>query len=172
MVVGQSIMRCLITEILCWFVSINQVFEDTGMLLRGLAHPTALQACARLLDIGAVTVRLSPKSTASSSPDPSQGSDATGGSQFGSFLATYGAVTVSGKNIFSLLQQGEAVLLYPGGVREAYKGRGEQYQLFWPEKSEFVRMAAKFDATIVPFSGGCCMRVLSRVEQVAVNGMN
>jgi hypothetical protein len=22
-----------------------------------------------------------------------------------------------------------------GGVREAYKGKGEDYQLFWPEKS-------------------------------------
>lgn len=38
----------------------------------------------------------------------------------------------------------------PGG--QAYKGRGEEYRLFWPKKEEFVRMAARFDATIVPFS--------------------
>ena len=29
---------------------------------------------------------------------------------------------------------GEAVLLYPGGVREAFKRRGEAYGLFWPER--------------------------------------
>lgn len=29
--------------------------------------------------------------------------------------------------------------------------QGEEYKLFWPERSEFVRMAAKFGATIVPF---------------------
>ncbi|KAK9678110.1 hypothetical protein RND81_11G188600 [Saponaria officinalis] len=28
---------------------------------------------------------------------------------------------------------------------------GEEYQLFWPERSEFVRMAARFGAKIVPF---------------------
>merc|ERR1711871_1150045 len=38
------------------------------------------------------------------------------------------------------------------GAREACKGRGEEYQLFWPQDGEFVRMAAKFGATIVPFS--------------------
>jgi hypothetical protein len=35
---------------------------------------------------------------------------------------------------------------------QAYKGRGEEYRLFWPKKEEFVRMAARFDATIVPFA--------------------
>jgi hypothetical protein len=35
---------------------------------------------------------------------------------------------------------------------QAYKGKGEQYRLFWPEEQEFVRMAAKFGATIIPFS--------------------
>lgn len=29
--------------------------------------------------------------------------------------------------------------------------QGEEYQLFWPEESEFVRMAARFGAKIVPF---------------------
>lgn len=29
--------------------------------------------------------------------------------------------------------------------------QGEEYKLFWPEKPEFVRMAARFEATIVPF---------------------
>lgn len=29
--------------------------------------------------------------------------------------------------------------------------QGEEYQLFWPERSEFVRMAARFGAKIIPF---------------------
>lgn len=29
--------------------------------------------------------------------------------------------------------------------------QGEEYKLFWPEQAEFVRMAARFGAKIVPF---------------------
>lgn len=29
--------------------------------------------------------------------------------------------------------------------------QGEEYKLFWPDQPEFIRMAAKFGATIVPF---------------------
>ena len=36
---------------------------------------------------------------------------------------------------------------------QAYKRRGEEYKLFWPKQPEFVRMAARFGATIVPFGG-------------------
>ena len=39
-----------------------------------------------------------------------------------------------------------------GGVREAYKQKGEDYELFWPVKPEFVRVAARFNATIVPLA--------------------
>ncbi|KAM5582088.1 phytyl ester synthase 2, chloroplastic-like [Rosa sericea] len=62
-----------------------------------------------------------------------------------------GAVPVSGKNFFKLLSTKSHVLLYPGGVREALHRKGEAYKLFWPERSEFVRMAARFGAKIVPF---------------------
>ena len=36
---------------------------------------------------------------------------------------------------------------------QAYKGKGEEYRLFWSERPEFVRMAARYGATIVPFAG-------------------
>ncbi|KAL6143058.1 hypothetical protein ACLB2K_053756 [Fragaria x ananassa] len=62
-----------------------------------------------------------------------------------------GAVPVSGKNFFKLLSTKSHALLYPGGVREALHRKGEAYKLFWPERSEFVRMAARFGAKIVPF---------------------
>lgn len=29
--------------------------------------------------------------------------------------------------------------------------QGEHHKLFWPDKPEFVRIAAKFGATIIPF---------------------
>jgi hypothetical protein len=31
--------------------------------------------------------------------------------------------------------------------------QGEEYKLFWPDQPEFVRMAARFGVTIIPF--GC-----------------
>ncbi|CAK9019204.1 Acyltransferase-like protein At1g54570 [Durusdinium trenchii] len=65
----------------------------------------------------------------------------------------FGAVPVSPRNIFKLLQQGEMVLLFPGGIREALHGPGEEYQLFWPNKTDFVRVAARFNAVVVPFGG-------------------
>ncbi len=87
---------------------------------------------------------------------------------------TFGAVQVKPQSFFRLLQRNESVLLYPGGVREvtqrlqrcastlcycsavsclqAFKRRNEKYELFWPQKPEFVRMAARFNATVVPIS--------------------
>lgn len=64
---------------------------------------------------------------------------------------------MSGKNLYKLLRAGETVLLFPGGVREAYKKKGEKYRLFWPSRPEFVRMAVRFGATVVPFSAVCCV---------------
>uniref|UniRef100_A0A7N0UW96 Acyltransferase n=1 Tax=Kalanchoe fedtschenkoi TaxID=63787 RepID=A0A7N0UW96_KALFE len=72
-------------------------------------------------------------------------------------LSTYdsfrlmGAVPVSAKNFYRLFSSNSHVLLYPGGMREALHRKGEEYKLFWPNQSEFVRMAARFGATIVPF---------------------
>ncbi|KAJ9562486.1 hypothetical protein OSB04_007646 [Centaurea solstitialis] len=72
-------------------------------------------------------------------------------------LATYdvarvlGAVPVSASNLYKLFSMKSHVLLYPGGVREALHRKGEEYKLFWPEQSEFVRMAARFGTTIIPF---------------------
>ena len=36
---------------------------------------------------------------------------------------------------------------------QAYKGKGQEYRLFWPRRPEFIRMAARYGATIVPFAG-------------------
>jgi pimeloyl-ACP methyl ester carboxylesterase len=71
---------------------------------------------------------------------------------FSDFLLEFGAVPVSARNLLRLLAAGESVLLFPGGVREAYKRRGEAYSLHWPDRAEFVRAAAKHNALIVPFA--------------------
>ncbi|CAI8615521.1 unnamed protein product [Vicia faba] len=63
----------------------------------------------------------------------------------------FGGVPVSASNLFKLLSTKSHVLLYPGGAREALHFKGEEYKLIWPDQPEFVRMAARFGATIVPF---------------------
>ncbi|KAH9791719.1 AB hydrolase-1 domain-containing protein [Citrus sinensis] len=62
-----------------------------------------------------------------------------------------GAVPVSAVNFYKLMSSKSHALLYPGGMREAMHRKGEEYKLFWPETSEFVRTAATFGATIIPF---------------------
>ena len=48
---------------------------------------------------------------------------------------------------------GAAMLLFPGGAREVFKRKGEEYQLFWGESADIIRLAARCDAVIIPFSG-------------------
>ncbi|KAJ9536972.1 hypothetical protein OSB04_029705 [Centaurea solstitialis] len=66
-------------------------------------------------------------------------------------MKLYGAIPVTGRNLFRLLSRKSFVLLYPGGAREALHRKGEGCKLFWPDKQEFVRMAVKLGATIIPF---------------------
>ncbi|KAF7817858.1 acyltransferase-like protein [Senna tora] len=67
------------------------------------------------------------------------------------WLKVFGGVSVSGSNLYKLLSAKSHVLLYPGGAREALHFKGEKYKLIWPNRQEFVRIAAHFGATIVPF---------------------
>ncbi|XVF42107.1 hypothetical protein PTKIN_Ptkin01aG0333400 [Pterospermum kingtungense] len=62
-----------------------------------------------------------------------------------------GALPVTANHMYKTLSANSHVCLYPGGPREALHYKGEQYKLFWPDEQEFVRMAARFGATIVPF---------------------
>ncbi|XP_050384491.1 phytyl ester synthase 1, chloroplastic-like [Argentina anserina] len=102
---------------------VTQLLEQNNIHLRGIAHPMMFL-----------------KWKDESLPD-----------SFYDDFRLMGAVPVSGKNFFKLLSTKSHVLLYPGGVREALHRKGEAYKLFWPERSEFVRMAARFGAKIVPF---------------------
>ncbi|XWS42459.1 hypothetical protein CRYUN_Cryun16bG0015900 [Craigia yunnanensis] len=70
---------------------------------------------------------------------------------FSDWVKVMGALPVTATYLFKALSTQSHVLLYPGGAREALHYKGEQYKLFWPNQPEFVRMAARFGATIVPF---------------------
>lgn len=54
-------------------------------------------------------------------------------------------------NCRALLDQGAAVLVYPGGGREVAKRKGEKYQLIWKQRTGFARMAVEAGCPIVPF---------------------
>ncbi|XP_030961396.1 acyltransferase-like protein At1g54570, chloroplastic [Quercus lobata] len=98
--------------------------REKNIMVRGLAHPMLFSRTAE-----------------SSSSDFS----------LSDWMRVFGAVPVTPSNIFKLLSTKSHVLLYPGGSREALHYKGEEYKLFWPDQQEFVRMAARFGATIVPF---------------------
>jgi len=78
-------------------------------------------------------------------------------------LRNWGAVPVTPRNFVRLLQQGEAVLLFPGGAAEALAAPRDKYLLQWPEKTDFVRAAAKYNAVVVPFGGVGCADSLQDV---------
>ncbi|PWZ14526.1 Acyltransferase-like protein [Zea mays] len=103
---------------------VTGILSGTGVHVRGLAHPFMFDGA---------TERLMPDSA-----------------HF-DLHRVMGAVPVTGANFYRLLADKEFVLLYPGGAREALHRKGEEYKLFWPEQPEFVRMASRFGATIVPF---------------------
>ncbi|XP_010436056.1 PREDICTED: acyltransferase-like protein At3g26840, chloroplastic isoform X1 [Camelina sativa] len=101
-----------------------QFLKERNILLRGLAHPLMFT-----------------KNKGSKLPDM----------QLYDLFRIIGAVPVSGMNFYKLLRSNAHVALYPGGVREALHRKGEEYKLFWPEHSEFVRIVSKFGAKIIPY---------------------
>jgi 1-acyl-sn-glycerol-3-phosphate acyltransferase len=67
-------------------------------------------------------------------------------------LMRCGAVDGTPENCAEVFRQGESVLVFPGGAREAFKGRGDPYKLLWGERLGFARMAVQHRVTIVPFA--------------------
>ncbi|CAN6831463.1 unnamed protein product, partial [Brassica oleracea] len=119
--------------------------KERNILLRGLAHPVMFT-----------------KKIGSKLPDM----------QMFDSARIIGAVPVSNMNFYKLLRSKAHVVLYPGGVREALHRKGEEYKLFWPEHSEFVRIASKFGARIIPFGAvgedDLCQMVLDYNDQMKI----
>lgn len=74
------------------------------------------------------------------------------GGRWTQFVTDLGAVQATPRNFCELLANGEAIVLFPGGGREVCRRRGEKNSIHWKERSDFVRIAAKYNAIIVPFS--------------------
>ncbi|KAH6555377.1 hypothetical protein KP509_1Z260800 [Ceratopteris richardii] len=99
-------------------------FLKRKQLIRGVAHPFLMHG------------------------NPEEGLTEPG---FADDARVFGGFPAGKKAFFKVLSRKECTLLYPGGTREALHRKGEAYRLFWPERSEFVRAAARFGFTIVPF---------------------
>lgn len=126
---------------------ISQLLEERGIMARGLAHPIAM---GDFVGVGGPRAGIEePRVRKQKMRWEYNERNQFGGDLFSMF----GAVTVSPRNFYRLLQTKQTALLFPGGVREVFHRKGEAYQIFWPkEKTDFVRVAAKFNATIVTLS--------------------
>ena len=67
-------------------------------------------------------------------------------------LHRFGAVRGTRGNCLALLERGEAVVVFPGGGREAIRRKGEKYVLKWEGRTGFARMAIQAGAPIVPIA--------------------
>mmetsp|Transcript_18559 Transcript_18559/g.26113 ORF Transcript_18559/g.26113 Transcript_18559/m.26113 type:complete len:856 (-) Transcript_18559:50-2617(-) len=122
---------------------IAQLLEERGIMARGLAHPIIFGGIAGLQNERPLN--------GNRQSNRNGDGQATGFNDPSTFQK-FGAVMVTPRNYYRLMQTGQTGLLFPGGVREVFHGKDEAYQLFWPSKVDFVRIAAKFNATIVPLS--------------------
>eukprot|EP00933_Yihiella_yeosuensis_P021264 TRINITY_DN16868_c0_g1_i1.p1 TRINITY_DN16868_c0_g1~~TRINITY_DN16868_c0_g1_i1.p1 ORF type:complete len:910 (-),score=173.94 TRINITY_DN16868_c0_g1_i1:106-2814(-) len=151
-------------EVMADMISSRPEEPESRGLLDSVGIPFELRAAAKASLEAAANLVGNGDSSRSSLPFNVRARQAAAGSDsrevgagenfgLGGGFAKWGAVPVTPRNFYSLLQRNEAVLLFPGGAREACHGPGEKYQLFWPEKTDFVRLAARFNAIIVPFGG-------------------
>ncbi|MBJ8345434.1 lysophospholipid acyltransferase family protein [Antrihabitans sp. YC2-6] len=65
-------------------------------------------------------------------------------------LHRWGAVRANRDNCRALFANGEAVLVFPGGGREAVRRKNEKYALLWDERTGFARMAIEAGVPIYP----------------------
>lgn len=68
----------------------------------------------------------------------------------GEALEAAGAVVGDPETGSQLMDQGETVLVFPGGGRDMLKFKFEEYQLHWRGRSGFARLAAAHDYPIIP----------------------
>lgn len=130
-------------------ILIDAFLRERDTLIRGLAHPAATGNAMAAAAAMRSTRRRSQVPDYWRATDSSSSSSSTGPGD--TFFTRFGAVEVTPRNFFKLMQEKSAVLLFPGGVKESNHGKNEAHRLFWPESSDFVRVAAQFDADIVPF---------------------
>ena len=65
-------------------------------------------------------------------------------------LGACGMVRGTRDNVRALMRDDQTILVFPGGSREVFKRRGQQYQLLWGERMGFARLAIEHGYPIVP----------------------
>ena len=68
------------------------------------------------------------------------------------FIQRIGAVNGDAEHVEALFAAKEAVLVFPGGAREAFKRKNQSYQLLWGQRVGFARLALRHGVTIIPFA--------------------
>lgn len=63
-----------------------------------------------------------------------------------------GAVEGTPDGFRSLMAVGAHVVVFPGGVGEVFKRKGEQYALRWKQRIGFARLAIEAGCPVIPFS--------------------
>lgn len=89
-----------------------------------------------------------------------------------SVLGKYGAVEGTPENCRELMQNGESILVFPGGAREVFKRKNEEHQLIWKQRTGFARMAIEHGYDIVPFAvlgGDHCFDIAFDADDIQNN---
>ncbi|WP_245932396.1 lysophospholipid acyltransferase family protein [Isoalcanivorax indicus] len=87
-------------------------------------------------------------------------------------LRRNGMVLGTPANCDALMDAGESILVFPGGAREVWRRKGEQYQLIWKKRLGFVRQAIKHGYDIIPFGSlgpDECYTILADANDVTDN---
>lgn len=134
--IHRAMLHFEITAALDLRLFMGELIEQRNIFPRGLAHPITFPPNQERNELNGRT----PGLVNGGQPNPFNGD-----------FETFGAVVVTPRNYYRLMQSGQDALLFPGGAKEALSGR-KDYPLFWPDKVDFVRTASRFNATIVPLS--------------------
>ncbi len=85
------------------------------------------------------------------------------------WLTRNGMVMGSPENCDTLMEAGESILVFPGGAREVWRRKDEQYTLIWKKRLGFVRQAIKHGYDIIPFAAygaDDCYKVVADANDV------
>lgn len=87
-------------------------------------------------------------------------------------LMSQGVVEGSPAHCAELMQNGESILVFPGGAREVFKRKNEKHQLIWKQRTGFARLAIQHGYDIVPFAalgGDDCFDIAVDADDIQNN---
>jgi 1-acyl-sn-glycerol-3-phosphate acyltransferase len=71
----------------------------------------------------------------------------------GPILTRLGAVAGEPEVAVSMLEAGDLVAVYPGGIDDSWKPKAERYRLQWGHRAGFARVAIRAGVPIIPVAG-------------------